>query len=168
MTVPSRRERVTHNTELGAGAVAGTSGSAFGAAKLRDLHAEQYPKAHESALGHAARNAGPKVVTKLRVGRPGFKTAAVGTAAAATATGAKRYEGHLKRNRAIAKADELKRLPRYVIHDGCRKRVLGMHDKDNFKVLDRDDTTRIVHRSKVKFPVRQKSSVTKCAFGVTR
>lgn len=41
-------------------------------------------------------------------------------------------------------------LPRYALHQGQRKRVLGYHSKDRFVLLNRDDSKQIAHRSQVK------------------
>ena len=40
-------------------------------------------------------------------------------------------------------------LPRYALHNGQRKRVLGYHSKDRFVLLNRDDSRQIAHRNSV-------------------
>lgn len=40
-------------------------------------------------------------------------------------------------------------LPRYALHQGQRKRVLGYHGDNRFVLLNRDDSKQIAHRSQV-------------------
>lgn len=91
MTDAQRRE-VLHRTSVSGNTVAGAAGAAFGAAKLRDLHAEQYPKAHKTGLALVERKV-PKLVG-LAAKKPGFKTAAIGGAAGAVAAGAHKLNDH--------------------------------------------------------------------------
>lgn len=166
----SRRRRAAARTELAGSVTAGSVGVGLGAAKLRDAHVESYPGhlqhlVNREAGKAKARGVSPERVARnarrVMVGTPGrsFKALAIATAGGVTAASASHYGDHLKakrakqlRREAVGKAAELGRLPRYVIHAGQRKRVLGMHDKDNFRVLDHDDSVRIVHRSRVQFP----------------
>lgn len=140
-------------TEAGANTVAGTVGLTLGAAKLRDQYKEDYGDRHVSAVASHVEGAAPKARRLVRVlseGKPHFPALVAGSTAAAVGTGISRYRKHQESK--VAKADDVDpKLPKYIVHDGRRKRVLGMHDKDHFKVLDPDDMTRIVHRSKVKF-----------------
>lgn len=41
-------------------------------------------------------------------------------------------------------------LPRYALHNGQRKRVLGYHGDNRFVLLNRDDSRQIAHRNSVK------------------
>lgn len=47
-----------------------------------------------------------------------------------------------------------KQLPRWGVHNGEKKRVLGMHSKDRFVLLNRDDSKALAHRSNVTFTKR--------------
>lgn len=50
---------------------------------------------------------------------------------------------------AEAEAAPKNNMPRYALHNGQRKRVLGYHSKDRFVLLNRDDSRQIAHRNSV-------------------
>lgn len=165
MPPPQRRDRVARRVEVGSGALAGAVGSSLGAAKLRDSYKEDYPARfarHASVTEHAASSIVPKAGRLARIvsdGRPGFIPLAVGTTAAATATGAKKYRKHRE---AMAKADtgyEMGSHPRYAQVRGVgRVRVVGYHGNGHFMVLDRSDSQRLVHRDQMTFARARKES----------
>lgn len=184
MTQPlAGRKKLARRTDLAASVVAGTAGASLGAVKLRDAHREQYGEQHVArGVQGAAKVAGrlhPTRVKRLTEvaehGKPGFKTLAIGSAAAAVATGASRYQDHVtrkqKRLARIAKADwgeDMAKIPRVAHIRGIgRVRVLGYHGNNQFRVLDSSDSERIVHRNKLTFIKPKEAAVSKSAFGVT-
>lgn len=97
----AKRDTVARGTEIGGSVVAGGVGSMLGAAKLRDSYKEDYPRRFEQgakrahhAAGALAPKTGGKLARLVSHGKPGFVPLAVGTAAAAAATGAKKYRKH--------------------------------------------------------------------------
>lgn len=114
-----QRRRASRNVELAASGVAGGVGSAFGAAKLRDAYKEEHPEAFARTVRRTANRASRAGVSAGRVshlehlatvGKPGFKPLAIATAAAATATGAKRFGEYndVKHRRELRAAREKK------------------------------------------------------------
>jgi hypothetical protein len=93
---PTRRE-AAHYTNVAGSTVAGTAGAGFGAAKLRDEYAHQYPRKFEARSAALARSprVPPQVARIAHSGRPGFRTLAAASIAGGIAAGAHRYGEHL-------------------------------------------------------------------------
>ena len=185
MTTPwSNRDYYGRRAENAAGMAAGGVGIGFGAAKLRDAYKQDYPAAHQRRLGQVERGArrlGPERAKRLvrlaDEGHPGFRTLATAAALGTAATTGKRIRMHteikeqkqLRRQDGLAKADygqELGKLPRYAHLKGIGKcRVLEYRGNGNFRVLDRNDDERLVHRNQMQF-LKKGMTMTTSAFGV--
>ena len=157
-----RRDKVARAVDHTSTAVAGTIGSALGAAKLRDKYKEEHATkyaAHAAKVEEAAHGVAPKVGRLTRVvshGEPNFAMLATGAAAGGVAGAASAYRDH--RKKLLAKADwgaDLEGLDfRYVKWRGKKLRVLGRHSDTHIKVLDHGDMERPVPLSQVT-PIRK-------------
>lgn len=137
MTSPSprtRADRNAHRVELAGQTVAGSVGSAFGAAKLRDAFKEEHPQKFTRALRrsvHSARARGvqPKTVARaVRVahsGKPNFASLITLTAAGGTAATAHHYRQihDWSRKRKEQVGDLVKSEPRRAPSPPIRLRV---------------------------------------------
>lgn len=110
----TQRKNAAHRASVTGNTVAGVTGSAFGAAKLRDLHVKQYGDQHVKALTRrtykvvrTARPAHPvqaaRIASSVMHGSPGFKTAVVGATAGGLAAGTRRLEAHIERKERMGK-----------------------------------------------------------------
>jgi hypothetical protein len=168
----SRRRQATRGVEIGGSVAAGTVGSAFGAAKLRDSYKQEHPEAFTRGVNRAhwfalRRGVKPARAFKLNriatSGKPGFVPLATAVTAGSIATGARRY-GQLQ-DRKAKKSQVAKSFPRsgYIPRIG-KVRVLEYHDTGHFTVLDNRDFKHRVHRDQIKFHKEQ--AVSKSAFGI--
>jgi len=168
----SRRRQATRGVEVGGSVAAGTVGSAFGAAKLRDSYKQEHPEAFTRGVNRAhwfalKRGVKPARAFKLNriatSGKPGFVPLATAVTAGSIATGARRY-GQLQ-DRKARKSQVAKSFPRsgYIPRIG-KVRVLEYHDTGHFTVLDNRDFKHRVHRDQIKF--HKEKAVSKSAFGV--
>jgi hypothetical protein len=93
---PAERRKRARQVETGGQLTAGSVGVGFGAAKLRDAYAEDYPdrfKRGVTRLNAATRGTRLKRVAQaVEHGRPHFKALALATAAGGTAAAAHRYQ----------------------------------------------------------------------------
>lgn len=125
-----RRKHTARKVELAAETTAGTVGSAFGAAKLRDSFKQDYPKKYYGALragSRTARRAGASPQTVARAVRAVHTAnpaghfaplATVATAGAAAAT-ARRYQG----------LESLRQRRRQAARDGQKVETVDTIDK---------------------------------------
>lgn len=106
----TQRKEGAHRVSVAGNTAAGVAGGAFGAAKLRDSHKEQYGDQHVKRLARVAGQAvkpgarGVKVAHLIEHGKPGFKTLAVGAAAGGLAATTRRLESHLERKERLGKS----------------------------------------------------------------
>lgn len=96
-----RRDTARH-VEIATSAVAGSVGSALGAAKLRDAYKDEHPKAFARGEKAVGRTTSPKVARFIGHAKPGFKPLAGGAATAIAATAASKYRQ--KKDHEVARA----------------------------------------------------------------